>query len=333
MNAVLALPRLSPGIPSSVQRLGRRRANAALARFLVEAGVLRAVDVPATWSDALEVCQRALDGWVKRQIGPLHCLSPLFVLCAEDGETHTSRRYEHETYASARLAWLEANEQQWVVGPGLEALERAQPGLGGAVLGALASQHVVYPLFTPETACDIVSYLHWCGEDDEEAALDVQCGDDPQERAEMREQMITRAMLNEAYPPWAQRWVPLRARQLGLKTLAPGVCEPHLRAIVDDAIALTRLRLDSRFRPDIEGEFIGWGAVLSWAEDDLTVRVYDDLVNHAHQSEYCDVMGEVELPLDQPAIMADWRRHMRARFRAIVLIDRLIHALSAGDWS
>lgn len=65
----------------------------------------------------------------------------------------------------------------------------------------------------------------------------------------------------------------------------------------------------------------------------MTVRIYDDLINLAQQGEYCDHMGEIELPLDQPALFADWRKAMRTRFRAIGLIDRLIHALSAGDWN
>jgi len=73
--------------------------------------------------------------------------------------------------------------------------------------------------------------------------------------------------------------------------------------------------------------------VLTWAEGDLTGRIYDDLIDMAQQSDFIDVMGDVELPLDQPARLADWRKAMGARFRAIGLIDRLIHALSAGDWS
>ncbi|MCD9026823.1 PRTRC system protein F [Luteimonas sp. BDR2-5] len=333
MSAALTLPRLSPGIPLSVQPCYRRRANAGLARFLVDAGVLREADVPAAWNDALEVCQRALDAWIKRQIGPLHCLSPLFLLIAGDTDTFPPTRAAPDAYASARLIWMEEQERQWVVGPGLEALERAQAGLGGAVLDALAAQHDVYPVFTPEAACDVVSYLHWYGEDNEEAALDMQCGDDEDERAAMREQMVTRAMIDAAFPVWAQGRLPLRAQRLALPRLAEGVRDARLRAIVDDALALSRLRIGPEFRPEADGEFIGWGAVLSWAEDDLSVRVYDDLVDQAHQGEYCDIIGAVELPMNAPAAMADWRKAMRARFRAIGLLDRLIHALSTGDWS
>lgn len=333
MSAVLALPRLPGYVPRAILPLGHRRANAGLARFLVEAGVLSAADVPEAWSDALEVCQRALDAWIKRRIGPLHCLSPLFVLDADEGRTFTRATAPPAAYASARLFWLEANERPWVVGPGLEALERAHAGLGGAVIEVLGAQYLAYPVFTPETACDIVSYLHWSGEEDEEAALDMQCGDDPQERAEAREQMVTRATLDEAFPRWAQRPNPAPVRRRTLRRFAAGTGDLRVDGIVADALALSRLRFGGRYAPEIEGEFIGWGAVLCWAEDDLTVRVYDDLLNLAHQSQYCDVMGEVELALDAPAVMAQWQKEMSARFRAIRLIDGLIHALAEGDWS
>lgn len=330
MNAVLALPRILPTVPRRVLPLDRRRANAGLARFLVDAGVLSAADVPEAWSDALEVCQRALDAWIKRLIGPLHCLSPLFVLSAEDDPVQASRRRAAVRYAAAGLCWVEANVQQWTVGAGLEALERTQAGLGEAVLDVLQRQHRVYPLFTPEIAGQIVSYLHWWGEADEEAALDAQCVDE-EDRADMREQMITRKMLDEAFPAWAQQWRG-HAPRPGLQRLARHVADPRQQAIVADALALSRLRIKDDLRPEADGEFVGWGAVLSWREDDLSVRVFDDLLNMAHESEYFEEIGVIGLPLDAPQVMADWRKAMGARCRAIGLIDRLIHALSAGDW-
>ena len=79
----------------------------------------------------------------------------------------------------------------------------------------------------------------------------------------------------------------------------------------------------------IDGEYVGFGAVLSWREDDVTVRIYDDLLNLAHQAEFCDRIGELQMPLNEPQRMADWQQAMRTRFKAIGLIDRLIHQLSA----
>lgn len=333
MNAVYLLPRIPEHIPQVVLPADRARANAGLARFLVEAGALAEADIPEAWSDVLEVCGRALDAWVKRQIGPLHCLSPVFVLMANDGtESFSPQRLEQADYASATLCWVEREERQWVVGPGLEALERACAGLGAAVLNVLEHTHLAYPLFTPDMACSVASILYWQGEDDEEMALDEQCGSDLAERAEMREQMVTRQMLECSFPSWACNFTPRRRAGLGLRKMADGVGDARLRTITGDALALSRMRFKDEFRPDIDGEFIAWGAVLSWREDDVVVRIYDDLIHMAQQGEFCDRMGQIELPLNQPALFSTWREAMRMRFHAIGLIDRLIHALSAGDW-
>lgn len=332
MNSACLLPRLPAHIPQMVVPTDRTRANAGLARFLVEAGALSEADIPEAWSDVLEVCGRALDAWVRRQIGPLHCLSPVFVLVANEEGSFPPRQHRPTGYASASLCWVEREEQQFVVGPGLDALERACTGLGAAVLGVLERAYLAYPLFTPDVARSVASILYWYGEDDEEMALEENCGDDPAEREEMRQQMVTRELLECSYPAWACNVAPKHPARLGLRKMGSGVGDARLRAIVDDARALSRLRFRDDFRPDIDGEFIAWGAVLSWCEDDVTVRIYDDLIHMAQEGDFCDRMGEVELPLDQPALFADWRAAMRTRFRAIGLIDRLIHALSARDW-
>ena len=332
MSAIGALPRLSAGVPKVVLPTDRIRADAGLAQYLVQAGALTDADIPETWNGVLEVCARALDGWAKHQIGPLHCLSPVFVLEVNETEDlRSSRRGQAAGYRSAKLCWIERQERQWVVGPGLEALERACAGLGAAVLAVLERAHLAYPLFTPDMARSVASYLYWYGEDDEGMALEEQC-DDPDEREEMRQQMVTRELLESAFPAWACSFGARPPKRPTLRALSSKVADERLHAIVDDALALSRLHLKDEFRPDLDGEFVAWGAVLSWREDDVTVRIYDDLLNTAHQGEYCDLIGDIELPLDQPARFAEWRAAMRTRFRAIGLIDTLIHALSAGDW-
>lgn len=334
MTLTQVLPRIPTCVPRSVTPPGRICANAGLARFLVAAGALAEADIPAEWSDSLEVCQRALDAWVRRQIGPLHGLSPMFVLSAdEDSYAGASHRDHGATYREATLCWWERRERQWVVGVALDAIEQAHTGLGAAVLDVLCAQIHAYPLFTPDMACSVVSYLYWFGEDDEETALDLQCGEDEAERAAMRSEMVTRQTLEQAYPAWARCWRAKPPRGAALGRLARDVTDPRVSDIVADAMALSRLRVGPAYRPEIDGEDLAWGAVLSWREDDLTVRVYDDLLEMAHQGEFCDRMGEVRLPLNRPEAMADWRRAMRTRFRAIGLIDRLLHALSAGDWN
>ena len=330
---------LSSAIPLAVMPHRLATANASIARFLILAGAIREGDVPPAWDDAMEVCQAALDGWVKRELGPLHCLSPYFSLVAmDDADPYVALRGGARVtgpiqYRSIDIGWYESGEQQWVIGPRLEALEQACPGLGHAVLDVLQRQSgKVYPVFTPDLACNVASFLYWCGEENEESALDMDCGDDAKARAEMQNDMVTRQKLEEAFPNWATSFSLPRKKQplAAVKRLVKSLQEPEYRDIAADALALASLDIEDNYQPDVEGEYLGWGAVLSWREDDLTVRIYDDLLNMAHQGEYCDRIGELEINLDAPEAMQSWQKAMRSRFKAIRLIDSLIHKLSEG---
>jgi PRTRC genetic system protein F len=179
----------------------------------------------------------------------------------------------------------------------------------------------------------VASYIYWCGEENEVVALDMECGDDAEARAAMRDDMVTRQKLDQAFPPWATSTPRKRLSVAAFERLTNGLHDPVIRDIAADALTLARLRIEDEFRPNVDGEdgeYLGWGAVLSWREDDLTVRVYDDLVQMAHQGEFYDRMGELEIALDAPQTMRAWQRSMHVRFKAIHLIDRLIHRLSAG---
>ena len=332
----LALPKLSAAVPLAVTPHRLAVANASIAHFLIQAGAIREGDVPPVWDDAMEVCQGALDGWVKRELGPLHCLSPLFGLGAlDDTDPYTTLRSSRATepipYRRVDISWYESGEQQWIVGPRLEAMEQACPGLGQMVLDILQRQSSkVYPVFTPDLAFNVASFLYWCGEDNEESVLDMDCGDDAKAREEMQNQMVTRQKLEEAFPQWATSFSLPRKKQprAAVKRLVNSLQELALRDIAADTLALAGLHFEDNYQPDVEGEYLGWGAVLSWREDDLTVRIYDDLVHTAHQGEYCDRIGELEINLDAPEAMRSWQKAMRSRFKAIRLIDRLIHRLS-----
>ncbi len=331
---MLALPRLADTIPLAVVPTRLAAANAAIARFLIQAGAVREGDVPAQWDDTMEVCQGALDNWVKRELGPLHCLSPVFSLTAltapdDAASTRVALAAGPTRYHGVELCWYESREQQWVVGAALEGLEQKCSGLGQAVLGILRHQsRHVYPLFTPDLACDAASYLYWCGDEDEEEMLCMECDEDEEAKAAMREEMVTRQKLEEAFPQWAMaaRCKPLPVAAIA--RMADGLCDPVMRDAVADALTLARLRIKDAFGPEVEGEYLGWGAVLSWSEDDIAVRIYDDLLRMAHEGDFCDRIGELKIALDAPQGMRAWQRAMRQRFKAIRLIDRLIHALA-----
>lgn len=341
---VLTLPELSSVVPLSVASRAQSAANAGLCRCLIAAGIVHEDALPQDEPDPLKACQRAIDTWIKRLIGPLHCLQPRVAIQVLDEHHHhpASRGGEQTAYAYLDLYWCEYHESEWPVGRRLEALNAAMPGLGATVLQVLRERsRYVYPVFTPDIADDVSSYLYWQGESDEEAALDMMCEDDNEaDREAMRDEMVTRAMLDAAYPEWARRWLARpekgRRRRKGdtslrlcdLRRAAKTLTDPAMRAIATDALALSRLALDDSFLPDADGEFIGFGAVLSWDEADITTRIYDDLLNLAHQSEFCDRMGEAVVPLDDPGALTACFVRLGLRFEAIALIDRLIHALS-----
>ena len=342
MPTVLSLPRLGPSVPRKIVpgRLGA--ANAAITRFLLDAKAFRASDLPEAFDDSIRACERALGHWIARQIGPLRCLRPTFHMQVLDSNGNYFDRSlqadpELPPYAAVEVSWSEAGVQEWPVGRRLEELEAACPGLGPTVLHVLHRQALrAYPLFTPAVARDVASWLYWYGEEDEETALDMQCGDDEEAREAARAEMISRDLLDDAFPAWARTWPGRRRKDsppnlwatVDLRRKAKLLADPRQHAIVGDAIALARLRIADDFRCDCDGEFVGFGAVLSWSEGDLTTRVFDDLMQQAHESECCDRMGEHRMAMSAPAAMKQWQLAMRPRFKAIALIDRLIGRLS-----
>lgn len=341
--SVLALPQLSALVPQSVTSRAQAATNAALCRFLIEAGIVHEDHLPENESDPLRACEQSIGTWIKRQIGPLRCLQPRVAVNVLDEHQHhpATRDGKRTAYAYLDVYWCEYHESEWPVGRQLEALNAAMPGLGATVLQVLREQsRHVYPLFTPDIAGDVSSYLYWQGEADEEAALDMMYEEgDEADREAMRDEMVTRSMLDAAYPEWARRWLARPQKGVrrskdargggpcNLRRAAKTLADPKMRAIVADALALSRLSLDDSFRPDIDGEYIGFGAVLSWEEADITTRIYDDLLNLAHQAEFCDRMGEALIPLDDPGALGACFARLSLRFEAITLIDRLIYAL------
>ena len=344
MPGALSLPRLGASVPRKIVpgRLGA--ANATITRFLLDAKAFRGSDLPEACDDSMRACERALANWIARQMGPLRCLRPAFRMQVLDSFGHTIDRClqgsdrELPPYAAVEVSWSEGGVQEWPVGRRLEELEVACPGVGATVLHVLHRQALrAYPLFTPTVACDMASWVYWYGEEDEETALDMQCGDDDEDAREAaRAEMVSRDLLDDTFPVWARTWPGRRTKDclpnlwstIDLRRAAKQLADPRQRAIVGDAIALARLRIADDFRCDCDGEFVGFGAVLSWTEGDLTTRVFDDLMQHAQEGECCDCMGEQRMALSAPAAMTQWQRAMRPRFKAIALIDRLIGRLS-----
>jgi PRTRC genetic system protein F len=329
------LPRIDARVPVNVTPAQTVAANSIISRFLLDAGALDPSDIPPVWRDSVDACEQALTRWINREIGPLSCLKPFFSLyiLRRGSDYYDALSSPGCEALELETSWWEDGIDQWPIGAGLEALNRQARGLGAVILHVLDRQsRMAYPLFTPAVAHETASMLYWCGGDDEEAALDMSCEEgDEAAREAMRSEMVTRALIESSSPAWAHGWPRglglaycTRHLRRALKTLT----DPAARRIAEDTLALSLLRFENDYLPDVEGEFIGFGGVLAWREDDVTVRIYDDLVSTAHQGEYYETIGTACLVIDEPESFGQWRRDMKTRFQAIGLIDRLIHGLS-----
>ena len=324
------LPQLDAAIPSRVHSADATVVNARVAHFLLEAGVVREVDVPRTWHDPLAICETALQRWLERHLGALRCFSPWFSLSltCDDAPCDSTATSDPDGVC---IRWGEAEVLRWEVGEGLERLEKHEPGLGATILAVLdTAASRLYPLFTPRTALGTASFLYWHGEDDEGLALDAMC-DTPEERESMRAEMVTLEAMREAFPPWALTPPSLSsACALLARTASSGNGPQVVQRTVALAAELARLPSRAEHTPDEEGLFIGFGAVLCWRPDDLAMRISDDLAQYAWQDEYVDHSGEVRFSLDDPAQMRRWLRRMRPLLRGVAILDELIWTLVEG---
>lgn len=335
------LPRIAADVPARLIPSTNRRANAQLAIFLYRAGVLRHASLPERWDDPLEVCRAALRGWLRRWMGPLHCLRPSFGLelmpWGPDGQS------------CAVVTWWQDNADVWQVGTALERLERFAPGLGATALDAFVRQ-CSYPMFTPMDALDEAGHLFWQGEDDERPVL-AECCDNDEERNEMAASMVKRADFDEAFSAWVLDAKATRLDLIALERLCAVGGENG--AVARQLLRIGRLarEIDAGRRAiysppgsrsphcapddpyeeyeDDPGMFLGYGARLQWQEDDVTERVYDEVDHFAMQGDAHDWMGRVPFPLDQPCRLRGWMRAMRPHLAMIGLLDGLLALLTA----
>jgi PRTRC genetic system protein F len=234
-----------------------------------------------------------------------------------------------EDVRGMHIYWEEGSVYRWIVGPCLDRLEAAVPGLGATVLRVLEDKSAIaYPLLTPSVLLEQASHLYWLGEPDETEYLDEFCNGDPDTREAMRADMVTRAEIEASFPPWAlTRAIGLSQRRL--HALSTSHDDAFVRRTAELAFALARIPLSRDFMARREGLFMGFGAVLCWADDDIAVRVSNDYAQYAWQGDSFGEIGEVVLPADQPSALRRWMRTMTPQLRAIGLIDRLLHLLSA----
>ena len=332
-GAGLALPHFDAAIPAELVSLDGLRQGAGFARFLLDASVIQGRVRASAAANPAAVCQQHLQRWLQQRLGPLQCLDLGFTvyLGRAPGLDDDPRS------GGASLLWG-ADPDIWVVGPALEALEALHPRLGSTVLNTIESQcWRSVPVFTPSEALCTAQMLYWYGESDETWVVEEACGRSKRRQQAMREEMVTRAKIEAEFPAWALAYHSERKvlSPRALRRLVTGAADPRVRRIAELTLALSALKLDRRFQPEVEGEFVGYGAVLAWREEqhpDLLLRIFDDHINLAHEAECYDWCGEQHFDLEDADAFGEWALGMVPHLEAIRLIDALIHALSTPDW-
>lgn len=328
----LQLPALAGAIPCLLQPSAANASTALLARRLYEAQIIPR-DAPACAAhELLQTAKKHLMHWIEQQLAGMRCLAlHVRLMMGKADEEFTGRP---AGLGMVTALWSSECEP-FTVGPALDALEALLPGLGQTVLTTIdLTGPMLVPAFTAWDAMGVAQEYFWHGEPNEEIALDEMCGDDEAEREAMRDGMVTRKMVDAAFPSWSTTW-PKRRKKVSMRTLATvgeAARSAKARRVADLVLALRRLRLKDECRPQGDGWFIGFGPVLMWRDNDLTTRIFDDFCNDACQSESVDWCGEHRFDLLDESSVKAWMALMKPRLKGIRLLDNLIFELSAGDW-
>jgi PRTRC genetic system protein F len=333
MDTIFQLPALCAAIPVEFKPDAGEDRAVALARCLLDAGVIHGAVSARRASDPLGTSRLFLERWVAERLQGLHCLFPAFRLVMEGASEMCNHTRPREP-GQATIVWY-TECSAFAVGEALDRLEQIHPRLGATVLTVIDRLGPrLIPTFTPTDVMGTAQEYYWYGEQDESAALDEQCGEDPAEREAMREEMVTREKIDAAFPAWATQWPGQRKRlsRAALQRIAKGARSCRVRQLMSDVLALEKLNLNDEFRPNGDGWFVGYGAVLTWKPDDIAVRVFDDFANDAVQGDFVDWMGEAEFSIGEPETLRHWMEGMEVRLKGMRLLDNLIHELSSGDW-
>ena len=338
MNRVFSLPQLHAAVPLRLLPDSGRAERCAITALLVDAGVIDAEALPASWQphvdDEIEVAHAALERWLRRNVPQWACLHPCFTIESLAPEAAPARGNASEVEVAAiRIRWSEPYVAQWTVGAALDRLEAAVPRLGATLLHLLDQQRV-YPLFTPVVALEQASELYWYGEADETVMLEEYAGQcNAQEIAAVRADIVTKADIDAAFPAWATDWGRRRLSEGTLASLAASHPEREIRAIAGMAQRLSRLQFDNPYQPLCEGTYLGFGAVLCWREGDITVRLSDAMAQYAWEgdTDSCSDIGELTLSIGDVAGLRRWLRAMVRQLQVMRLIDRLLDALAGRE--
>ena len=333
---------------ATAQRLGRARIAAdvpvrlqpnpdqpiaALALLLLDAGVLRDRDLHRRRTWLTNTCQKSLDAWAAQHSAGLRIFKP--TLSFRVGADHYDGRAPQATNTplALRIEWYATDAPYLIVGPAIAHLEDRHRGLGGTVMRSIGqTSWRSLPVFAFDDQLRVASYTLWGGTENLDEYLESY-GLDAEEAAQMRENCIDRQTILDHTPPWV-----LSVRQAdgltdrALQRIAKRGADPFCQAVASALLDLRATPPCADYLHDLldnGGEFIGFGAVLRWSEDDHTLTVLDALWEQAHNSgDGLEICGYHTQAIDDVAALHAWLANLAAMLAIVRRLDALIALLA-----
>lgn len=339
MHTALQIPRIGP--PSFVPRSftvvdASEPLTAQAALTLMDAGIIPADLRLGGHHTPDRVLRAGLVDWLERQQAGMRVIRFGLQLGLVDPSIRGDKRPE---YFNLRLV---THDGYWqpplIIGPAVKRLDADHLGLGETLMYWLSQAHRLIPIYTPNDALGMASYVYWSGCDNETEWRDMmeRDGEDPADF-----EIVTRAEFDKAIPLWAsvprQRikpkdlrgldgnapWSKSRTRRVA--TLLSRMADRHAdKAVWPDPLPM----------PDGADIFLR-AATLMWSDRDPMLRIADDFGNLAMEhGEYCEHFSEANFiaahartrAAERQEITDAWRDHF-AHLAKVIHIMRIVDQL------
>lgn len=338
MHTALQIPRIGP--PSVVPRSftvvdASEPFTAQAALTLMDAGIIP-VDLRLGGQRSPErVLQAGLVNWLERQQAGMRVIRFGLQLGLVDPSIRREKRPE---YFNLRLV---THDGYWqpalIIGPAVKRIEADHAGLGETLMYWLNQAHRLIPIYTPNDALGMASFVYWSGCENEAEWREMMLhdGEDPGDF-----EIVTRAQFDKAIPLWAskpkQRITPENLR--GIDGNASW-SKSRTRRVATLLSRLADWHADKTQWPDPlpipDDLVILRAATLMWSDRDPMLRIADDFGNLAMEhGEYCEHFSEANFiaahartrAAERQEITDAWRDHF-AHLAKVIHIMRIVDQL------
>lgn len=308
-----------------------------LAILMLDGGMIP----PQRWTRSLRqlesICSASFAEWIEQRVGRLQVLEPRFGATIMGRHVHAPDASDGQLW----IGWSADTTQSVTIGPAIRALADVHPCLPGTVLSAInkAGWDSI-----PVVCFDDQLYLSecyiWGGASDADECAD-EWGMSEEEKADFVASHITRSEILNRTPEFAFAFGKARfGSHRSLERLGRAATELPVRRVVELVCEIERMKPIGMVRDFLRtaseegGDFVGYGAVLRWSDDDLTPDVFQAVGESAYESgcgqEECCVRC---LRLDDAEAFMAFLEDLSAVLDAMRRLDELLWVLSAEEWS